>query len=537
VLVAIVTDLTTDKEQLCPGDRVRIEATTSDGSLVSWLVNGTDIELTTFASGVDGNTLEIGQTAEPATIIIAESVAPDGTISSRSVEITNIPAALRVETDPSPDGHFAISAEPHMPAITVRAVGIEGSPSSVTWEVSTGFVANDCPPNDPEGLRARFELPTTPTGQEIVLDFGDVVSGGAVSARATGVVNGCPVSGSGGPGLVGTNPEQSDIQGALPHNTLRAIACKESGQRQFDAPASGGTSYCPLFGGGGTVGVMGLHSPTDDEVWNWRLNVRRGIEIFNERVEQAREYPDQVRSSEIFQRLVGEFNDARAGRGLEQIRIDLPDFTSGNFDNDLRQLELDAIRGYDGWEGQDEFGFALHEFRVAMDRGNGTQLLKVVNFDQLQLRGEAAWVRVSALERPAGNVDPMYVQGVLALLLGCSSEEADCSSSIAASLQSRAFSPASAFGPGLDSGSLTASEILVARTGQVHAGSTIVWENDPPSGWSGSVSFVPATGPRVEMIARHPNKTRVVVVIDLNVRRKMSVGRLGVEHSGQKNLR
>ena len=27
------------------------------------------------------------------------------------------------------------------------------------------------------------------------------------------------------------------------------------------------------------------------------------------------------------------------------------------------------------------------------------------------------------------------------------------------------------------------------------------------------------------------------VVIDLNVRRKMSVGRSGVEHSGQKNLR
>jgi hypothetical protein len=34
------------------------------------------------------------------------------------------------------------------------------------------------------------------------------------------------------------------------------------------------------------------------EVWNWRLNVEKGIEIFNERVATAGEYPSRVRNSE-----------------------------------------------------------------------------------------------------------------------------------------------------------------------------------------------------------------------------------------------
>jgi hypothetical protein len=200
---------------------------------------------------------------------------------------------------------------------------------------------------------------------------------------------------------------------------LRRIACKESGQRQFDAPPNGGTGFCPLFGPGGKVGIMQIANPTDDEVWNWRMNVAKGMKIFNERVDAARTYPSKVRNSDEFERLSSKFNQKRQGQGLNPIQIALPPFAEGDFDENLQQLEMDAIRGYDGWNGADRFGLELHEFRVAMDLIDGEEVLVVTNVNEETLQGEAVWERLPVADRPADISRPNYVDEVLSFWFDC----------------------------------------------------------------------------------------------------------------------
>jgi hypothetical protein len=89
----------------------------------------------------------------------------------------------------------------------------------------------------------------------------------------------------------------------------------------------------------------------------------------------------------------------------------------------LQELELDAIRGYNGWVGSDRFGFELHEFRVAVDRINGEidveEVLVVTNVNEETLQGEAVWERVPVADRPAAPGSPNYVEEVLAFLPSC----------------------------------------------------------------------------------------------------------------------
>lgn len=148
---------------------------------------------------------------------------------------------------------------------------------------------------------------------------------------------------------------------------------------------------------------------TNDEVWSWRENVAKGIEIFNEKVAAARGYPAQVRKSHRFAQLIQMFNAERHKHKLPAIPVDLPDFTTGDFDANLQQLELDSIRGYNGWGGRDHFGFPLHEFRVALDAHGHLR----VDLDPSGTRATAIWEQVPASARPQGFGDPDYVNHVL----------------------------------------------------------------------------------------------------------------------------
>jgi len=211
-----------------------------------------------------------------------------------------------------------------MPVITGTAIFEGGSGTVSGWEVSVDFRADDCPPFGPKDLTTSFKFSPN-GGNEVTTDsFGSVVRGGDIGFLAKGTVDGCSVTGFGGAGLVGTNPQRTDVQASLPHHTLQRIACRESGQRQFDAPPDGGTAFCPLFGPGGKVGVMQIANPTDDEVWNWRLNVAKGIEIFNQRVDAATAYPGEVEDSDKFKSLVSQFNQKRQAQGLNPIQVVVP---------------------------------------------------------------------------------------------------------------------------------------------------------------------------------------------------------------------
>src|SRR5205823_5962909 len=92
-----------------------------------------------------------------------------------------------------------------------------------------------------------------------------------------------------------------------------------------------------------------------------------------------------------FERLVSQFNQRRQQQGLDPIQIVLPPFAEGDFDENLQQLEMDAIRGYNGWNGADQFGLELHEFRVSVD---AEEVLVVTNVNEETLQGEAVWERV-----------------------------------------------------------------------------------------------------------------------------------------------
>jgi hypothetical protein len=166
---------------------------------------------------------------------------------------------------------------------------------------------------------------------------------------------------------------------------------------------------------------MQIEKPTAEEVWNWKANVAKGIQLFNEKVEAAKDYPRKVRESDEFKGLVKDFNRRRERQGLKPLeQVLLLDFSVGNFDDDLQQLELDAIRGYNGWEEKsDRFGLELHEYRVAVDIVHGEEVLRVTDIDEQTLMGKAVWERVPVADRPPGVGNPNYVEEVLSFSINC----------------------------------------------------------------------------------------------------------------------
>ena len=125
-----------------------------------------------------------------------------------------------------------------------------------------------CSPHPLPDLVAHLDFSLTDGGEQITLNFNNLIRGGDLGIGVRGTINGCEVGDGTSAVIHGTNPQRSDIHAALPHDAMRRIACKESGQRQFNAPPDGGTDRCPLFGPGGRVGIMQIANPTHDEVWN-----------------------------------------------------------------------------------------------------------------------------------------------------------------------------------------------------------------------------------------------------------------------------
>lgn len=313
---------------------------------------------------------------------------------------------------------FEIDGQGNMPPIVAQA-RIVGVPANValvtplTWTVRVQFSAARCS-HGPNRQISHPDIVTTTNGTSLAIPF-TKVRGGQLTIRVRANIAGRIVTARSSQIVIrGTNPALKDLRAALPHTTLRRIARFESGGgRQFAAQADGGIAACPLWSRDnlGGVGIMQITvpRPTDDQVWNWRENVARGIEIFNQKVAAARNYPAQVRSTNGFQQLVQAFNAERHAKKLPAIPVVLPDFTTGDFDNNLQQLELDAIRGYNGWGGRDHFGLPLHEFRVALDAHGHLR----TTLDAAGTRATASWERVPASARPQKFGDPDYVNHVL----------------------------------------------------------------------------------------------------------------------------
>jgi hypothetical protein len=309
----------------------------------------------------------------------------------------------------------AITGTPQMPLLSFRA-NVQGADPLVVfqtkfdWVLQIEFSALACRNGPNRSINQTIRQ--SDTGAVLIPIF-SLIRGGSLTVSVSATINGKVIRDRiSGTRIVATNPTRAELFSALPNNTMRRMALQESGGKQF-AAANGGVSPCPLWSGDrlGGVGIfqITIPRPKDDEVWNWRSNVAKGLEIFGQKLAASRGYPARVRSSGGFQQLVRAFNADRRARRLPPLTITLPDFTSGDFDNNLLQLELDAIRGFNGFAGGDGLGHELHEFRVALQRGR----LKVVNVDEQAKTGEAEWERVPAAQRPQTSGDPNYVARVL----------------------------------------------------------------------------------------------------------------------------
>ena len=89
--------------------------------------------------------------------------------------------------------------------------------------------------------------------------------------------------------VLGQNPSRAEIEAALGNDPiLTQIACTESNFRQF-ASSPGLPNVGSDRRGSMGFGVMQLTEPpaTDDEIWDWRLNVVGGMRVYREKVQIA----------------------------------------------------------------------------------------------------------------------------------------------------------------------------------------------------------------------------------------------------------
>jgi hypothetical protein len=293
-----------------------------------------------------------------------------------------------------------------MPTVTVRAV-LDDAPDGITynWTVSIAFDATRCAHGQRSNSATTIFKASTTT-PEFTPQF-SAIRGGDLQIRVDVSTGGQALSAStSGLKIGGTNPALSDLRGAIPEEPLRRMVRQESGGRQFVAAADGGQGVCPLFSSDnlGGVGLLQVTNPapTQDEIWNWLANVAAARRLFSQKLATAQRFPQLCAACDAFQQLTAALNQSRAESGLAPLSISVPPFTED-------QLELDAIRGYNGYSGTDFLGLHLHEFRISVNSGS-----MAIN-DNGDGTATAVWERVPANERPASG-DPNYVMNVLRFL-------------------------------------------------------------------------------------------------------------------------
>jgi hypothetical protein len=368
-----------------------------------------------FADGLQVPGQQAGIFIPYATVRHTKPLAGCGAMSASVGHPAGDPSPIQIMAD-APDGIYWINQQPHMPAIHLRArvLGITPDPTphaNFEWTVRIRYQA---PPTLDGAVRSiNYDLPPhCVVGGNYTPDFGGVIRGGDLSVvvrvRVRGKVYRKDLDGL---RILGENPSRADIHDMLPHDVLRRIARLESNDRQFEP------NGLPMWSadGKGGVGIMQLTNPppSDDQVWNWRLNVAGGAALFHKEVAPSSEYPEQLRASMGLRAMAGQYNALRAKNHLKPLQLFLPEFTWGDFGEHLGQVDLNAIRCYNGLAGSDGFGNPLQEFRVATDVVNGQRILRVVNIDEKKLTGQLVWERVPCQDRPAVG-DPNYVNDVLA---------------------------------------------------------------------------------------------------------------------------
>jgi hypothetical protein len=326
-------------------------------------------------------------------------------------------------TIPFGQTEFRISADARMPEITAE-VQIEGSAQDVA-ATQFSWIARVDLPRGLSPYRQSLVRPVvfskTVTGTRVTFvgdDWRGLVRGGRLTLTAVAVVDGQVIQGQLGGRVVeqrvdgrlvrrldglrilGTDPTEAAVRayvdtlpvpGRWPTNTQyefrqivrKMIAHESGGVHQFDP------NGLPLWSSDNQrgVGLMQITdpAPTDDEVWDWRRNVARGVAILGgEKLRTAINRLDRLRAA--VQR-----EAVQAGGRAAPITGDM--------------IALQAVRGYNGYNNGRG---VIDEWRPVRD---GRGRLVIVD-------GQTQWERVPAAartprdpERPRG--EPNYVNRVL----------------------------------------------------------------------------------------------------------------------------
>lgn len=298
---------------------------------------------------------------------------------------------------------FAISATAVMPSITVTAslTGVTVDPKSppkFSFTATLAFEGSNTPHGS--GRNTQHDAIAAQEGPKntYVIPFTQV-RGGVLTVTVSVRVGTAPpiTAASAGLTVIGTNPSSTQIRAHASAVGANKVRFRKQ-MRQESSLAQFRSSGWPKYSGDnlGGVGLCQITrpAPTPDQVWNWKDNVRAGWTLYLEKERIARAYPVSVRGGATFRAQVAAWNAQPARQGMPAVAVILPDYSAD-------QLELDTIRGFNGFAG------GLHEFRVRLDaRG-----LLVVSLDASGRSGTAEWEQVPVADRGSSG-DPNYVNNV-----------------------------------------------------------------------------------------------------------------------------
>ena len=237
-------------------------------------------------------------------------------------------------------------------------------PASFTWQVFLDWDFKPYPTH--HSIQSRTITQSSP----LKVNFGEEIRGGTLTVVAKTQFNGREISGQAYGRVLGENPNHAFVLSAFPNSRFGLIASKigmaESGLMQF------GKDGFPSISHTNDVGMMQINAPSGavtsaDEVWDWRANLRRGLQMLQGKrqitVLASRHAVNLRRDIDLtdpnFQTLAY-LNCARLLLGLAPTSVPSPPELSekrgsgcmpGDPDPDrlaLSQIERESIRRYNG---------------------------------------------------------------------------------------------------------------------------------------------------------------------------------------------
>ena len=210
------------------------------------------------------------------TAFLSPSLSPSVT---PIVRVTLSQPVYDIEVDPH-------SGAPHMPRNVVAAAEVQNWPADrpmpkiFDWHIGLDWNYPKFPTHH-DIDRLTFERPSP-----FVIDFGKQIRGGTLTVHVKTLLDGRLLCGQATAIVRGVNPSPKAILNAFPPTRFGLIASKvamtESSMRQFTVPHGKDPGGMPEMSRTHDLGIMQLNAPTwsitsQDQIWDWRENVRRGM--------------------------------------------------------------------------------------------------------------------------------------------------------------------------------------------------------------------------------------------------------------------